>query len=171
LANEFRNFQLRVITDATAPTSVGQRNRISSHTAGPSVVYTMATTWGVTPSSSAVYVLEYPNDLVLSAATATTTYTYFSDVQPGLNSGAATADSWSTTMYGARGTAATYGTEMICPFGVSNAVVTGITTQASFWILPVVRLVRGRTQFRSTSKILSPATFATDLPLLTMVLP
>jgi hypothetical protein len=128
LANEFRNFQIRIIQDTVTPGSVGQRNRIASHTAGPSPVYTMSTSWTTQPSSSAVFVIEYPNDIIYSGSSQTTTYTYFSDAAPGLNSGAATADSWSSTMYGARGTACGAGTEMVCPFGVSNAISTGYTT-------------------------------------------
>ena len=132
LANEFRNFQIRIISDATTPASVGQRNRITSHTAGPSAVYTMSTTWTTQPSSSAVFVIEYPNDIIYSGSSQTTTYTYFSDAAPGLNSGAATADSWSSTMYGARGTACGAGTYMFCGFGVSNAISTGFTTAALY---------------------------------------
>ena len=36
VANEFRNFQIRIVEDTTTPTSVGQRRNITSHTAGPS---------------------------------------------------------------------------------------------------------------------------------------
>jgi hypothetical protein len=59
--NEYRNFQIRIVQDLTAPTAVNQRRIIASHTAGPSPVYTLGTNWTVTPSSSAKYVIEFPN--------------------------------------------------------------------------------------------------------------
>ena len=132
LANEFRNFQIRIVSDATNKTSVGQRLRIASHTGGPSAVYTMCANWTVQPSSSAVFVIEGPNDIIYSANQQTTTYTYFTDTTPGLNSGASTADSWSNSMYAARGTACGAGTEMFWAHGVSNAIVAGVTTEALY---------------------------------------
>jgi hypothetical protein len=76
LANEYRNFQIRIVQDTTTPTSVGQRRRIVSHTAGPSAVYTVSA-WTVTPSSSAVFVIEGWGDCILLWSTAsTTTYNY-----------------------------------------------------------------------------------------------
>jgi hypothetical protein len=60
-ANEFRNFQIRIVEDTVIPTAVGQRRAISSHTAGASPVYTLASNWAVTPSTDARYVIEYPN--------------------------------------------------------------------------------------------------------------
>lgn len=38
-ANEFRNFQIRIVQDTVTPAAVGQRRVIASHTAGPSAVY------------------------------------------------------------------------------------------------------------------------------------
>lgn len=98
LANEYRNFQLRIVEDAGAPTAVGQRRRITSHTAGtPGVtapVYTVAT-WTVTPSATAKYVLENDDDKILLWTTAaTTTYNYN-----------ITANTWDTTTWAARGVA------------------------------------------------------------------
>ena len=53
LANEYRNFQIRIVQDTVTPTAVGQRRNITSHTAGASPVYTVPA-WTVTPSANAV---------------------------------------------------------------------------------------------------------------------
>ena len=100
--NEYRNFQIRVVEDTTAPTAVGQRRIIASHTAGPSAVYTLGTAWTVTPSSSAKFVIELPNLLLMRSSATTTVYTYnYGDatVNNGTNSIAASA--WSITYFGA----------------------------------------------------------------------
>jgi hypothetical protein len=73
--NEFRNFQVRIVTDAAIPTAVGQRRKITSHTAGPSPVYTVPT-WTVTPSTTATFVIENNNDLLVWTNAATVTYSY-----------------------------------------------------------------------------------------------
>jgi hypothetical protein len=102
LANEYRNFQIRIVEDTTAPTAVGQRRIIASHTAGPSPVYTLGTAWSVTPSSSAKYVIELPNLIVMRSSATTTVYTYnYGDatVNNGTNSIASAA--WSTAYFGA----------------------------------------------------------------------
>lgn len=132
LANEFRNFQIRIVTDATTPGSVGQRRKIASHTAGASPVYTLNANWTTTPSASAVFVIEYPNDIILSTGGQTNVYTYTSDAAPGTNGGLGTADSWSTTTYGARGTAPAAGCAAIVGFGVSNVILAGVTTAALY---------------------------------------
>lgn len=75
LANEYRNFQIRIVQDTTTPTAVGQRRIISSHTAGASPVYTVPA-WTVTPSSGAIFVIENNNDILLSASASTTMYSY-----------------------------------------------------------------------------------------------
>lgn len=101
VANEYRNFQIRIVYDAVTPTSVGQRRIIASHTAGASPVYTLGTAWSVTPSSSAKYVIELPNLLLLRTSATTTVYTYnYGDatVNNGTNSIASAA--WSTTYFG-----------------------------------------------------------------------
>ncbi len=91
VANEFRNFQIRIVEDTTTPTSVGQRRNITSHTAGPSAVYTVPT-WTVTPSASARFVIENNGDRILLWTSAqTSTYTY----QIGANT-------WDTTTFAAR---------------------------------------------------------------------
>jgi len=75
-ANEYRNFQIRIVEDTAIPTAVGQRRNITSHTAGTSPVYTVPT-WTVTPSSNAKYVLEYNGDRILLFTTGNgNTYNY-----------------------------------------------------------------------------------------------
>lgn len=105
-ANEYRNFQIRIVQDLTNPTAVGQRRVIASHTAGPSAVYTLGAAWSVTPSASAKFVIELPN-LILARSTATTTvYTYnYMDATINNGTNSIAANSWSTTYFGAAGNA------------------------------------------------------------------
>jgi hypothetical protein len=101
LANEYRNFQIRIVQDLTNPTAVNQRRIIASHTAGASPVYTLGSNWTVTPSSTAKYVIEYPNLILLRTSANTTVYTYNynnATINNGTNS--ITADTWSTTYFG-----------------------------------------------------------------------
>lgn len=65
VSNQFRNYQIRIIQDTTNTTAVGQRRKISSHTAGPSAVYTLASNWSVTPSATAQFVIENYDDNIL----------------------------------------------------------------------------------------------------------
>lgn len=100
-ANEYRNFQIRIVQDTTTPTAVGQRRIIASHTAGPSPVYTVGTAWTVAPSINAKYVIEYPNLILARTSANTTTYTYnYGDAT--VNNGTAniTANTWSATYIG-----------------------------------------------------------------------
>lgn len=103
LANEYRNFQIRIVEDTTTPASVGQRRIIASHTAGPSAVYSIGGgNWTTTPSASAKFVIELPNLILLRTGTNTTTYTYNynnATINNGTNNIA--ADSWSTTYFAA----------------------------------------------------------------------
>lgn len=64
LANEYRNFQIRIIEDIAIPTAVGQRRNITSHTVGASPVYTVPA-WAVIPSATAKYVIENNGDRLL----------------------------------------------------------------------------------------------------------
>lgn len=101
VANEYRNFQIRIIEDAVNKTAVGQRRIIASHTAGPSAVYTLGSAWAVTPSSSAKFVIELPNLIVMRTSGNTTVYVYnYGDnaITNGTNTIAAGA--WSTTYFG-----------------------------------------------------------------------
>ncbi len=113
LANEYRNFQIRIVQDTVNPTAVGQRRKITSHTAGASPVYTVPT-WTVNPSTSAIFVIENANEILLFSSAATTTYTY----APFLI-GAMAADTWSTTTYGARGSAVGAGVCGFQSFGIA----------------------------------------------------
>jgi hypothetical protein len=101
-ANEFRNFQIRIVEDTVTPAAVGQRRIIASHTAGPSAVYTLGTAWTTQPSSSAKYVIELPNLLLLRSSATTTVYTYnYTDATINNGTNNITAGSWSTTYFGA----------------------------------------------------------------------
>lgn len=100
VANEFRNFQIRIVEDTAIPTAVNQRAIIASHTAGPSAVYTLGANWTVTPSSTAKFVIEYPNLILLRSSATTTVYTYNygpSTINNGTNSIATNA--WHITYF------------------------------------------------------------------------
>lgn len=100
-ANEYRNFQIRIVQDTVNPTAVGQRRIIASHTAGPSPVYTTGTAWTVTPSTSAKYVIELPNLLLLRTSATTTVYTYnYGDAAVNNGTNSIAAGVWSTTYFG-----------------------------------------------------------------------
>lgn len=75
--NQYRNFQIRIVQDTATPTAAGQRRNITSHTAGPSPVYTVPA-WTVTPSATATYVIENNGDRIIAwmnGTTQTSTYT------------------------------------------------------------------------------------------------
>lgn len=116
LANEYRNFAIRIVEDTAIPTAVGQRRRIVSHTLGASPVYTVAT-WTVTPSTNAKFVIENDEDkLLLWSSGQTATYCYN-----------ITANTWDTSTWAARG----------------NAVGLGCCAEHAFSIVPDARkLVR-----------------------------
>jgi hypothetical protein len=102
LANEYRNFQIRVVEDTVNTTAVGQRRIIASHTAGPSAVYTLGTAWTVTPSSSDKFVIELPNLLLMRSTATTTVYTYnYGDAAVNNGTNSIAAGAWSTTYFGA----------------------------------------------------------------------
>jgi hypothetical protein len=101
LANEYRNFQIRIVEDTTNVTAVGQRRIIASHTAGASPVYTLGTNWTVTPSSTAKYVIELPNLMLLRSTATSTVYTYnYTDATVNNGTNNITTNSWSTTYFG-----------------------------------------------------------------------
>lgn len=106
LANEYRNFQIRIVEDTATPTAVGQRRRITSHTAGGSPVYTVPA-WSVTPSATAKYMIENNNDILLWTAAATTTYRY----EP-------IGNTWDTTTYAVKPAANAAGSCSFHPFGL-----------------------------------------------------
>lgn len=106
-ANEFRNFQIRIIEDTGTPTAVGQRRRITSHTAGASPVYTVPA-WTVTPSATAKYYIENNNDIIMWSSANTSTYRF----DP-------VALAWDTTTYAARPAATSNGLTAWHPFNRS----------------------------------------------------
>jgi len=100
-ANEYRNFQIRIVADPTTPGAVGQRRIIASHTAGPSAVYTLGTAWTTQPSSAARFVIEQPNLILLRTTANTTVYTYnYTDATINNGTNSIAADAWSTTYFG-----------------------------------------------------------------------
>ena len=101
-ANEYRNFQIRIVEDLVNKSAVGQRRIIASHTAGPSAIYTTGTAWTVTPSSSAKFVIELPNLILLRTSGTTTVYTYnYGDAAVNNGTNSIAAGAWSTTYFGA----------------------------------------------------------------------
>jgi len=101
-ANEYRNFQIRIVQDTVNPTAVGQRRIIASHTAGPSPVYTLGTAWAVTPSTSAKYVIELPNLMLVRSSGTTTVYTYnYGDATINNGTNSIATNTWSITYFGA----------------------------------------------------------------------
>jgi hypothetical protein len=100
-ANEFRNFQIRIVQDTVTPAAVGQRRVIASHTAGPSPVYTMGSAWATQPSSSAKYVIELPNLMLVRSTATTTVYTYnYGDATINNGTNSILTNAWSTTYFG-----------------------------------------------------------------------
>ena len=86
-ANEYRNFQIRIVQDTVTPTAVGQRRIIARHTAGASPVCPL----GRTTANTTVYTYNYGD----------------ATVNNGTNSIAANA--WSTTYFGVAGAAGAVG--------------------------------------------------------------
>jgi hypothetical protein len=119
VANEYRNFQIRIVEDTTNVTAVGQRRIIASHTAGPSPVYTLGTNWTVTPSSTAKYVIELPNLVLLRSSATTTVYTYnYTDATINNGTNNIAANAWSTTYFGAAPAANAAGGMWAPSFGI-----------------------------------------------------
>jgi hypothetical protein len=104
LANEYRNFQIRIVEDTAIPTAVNQRRIIASHTAGASPVYTLGTNWTVTPSANAKFVIENPNLILLWSSTTSTTYTYnYGPVTINNGTNSIASNAWHTSYFGTRG--------------------------------------------------------------------
>jgi hypothetical protein len=91
LANEYRNFQIRIVEDTAIPTAAGQRRNITSHTAGPSPVYTVAA-WTVIPSATATYVIENNGDRML----------FWTEASANTNTYTISTNTWSTVIFTAR---------------------------------------------------------------------
>jgi hypothetical protein len=121
LANEYRNFQIRVVEDTVNVTAVGQRRIIASHTAGASPVYTLGAAWTVTPSANAKFVIEYPNLILLWSSASSNTFTYnYSGASITNGTNTIANDAWSVTYFTTR----------------PGAMGAGCTTFASFGIEP-----------------------------------
>lgn len=119
-ANQFRNYQIRIVEDTTTPTAVGQRRRITSHTAGPSAVYTLTSSWTVTPSSNCEFVIENDTDRLIGFIGGTTTiYNYY---VTNLANPSATQNIWDTTSWAARAATISSGGISWYAFGISPTV-------------------------------------------------
>ena len=118
-ANEYRNFQIRIVQDTTTPAAVGQRRIIASHTAGASPVYTLGTAWSTQPSASAKYVIELPNLMLMRSTATTTVYTYnYGDATINNGTNSIAANAWSTTYFGAAPAANASGCMWAPSFGI-----------------------------------------------------
>jgi hypothetical protein len=86
VAEQYRNFQIRIVEDIANPQAVGQRRNIIGHTAGTSPVYTISTgttDWIFTPSATAKFVVENNGDRIIAWVNGnsdTNTYTISTDV-------------------------------------------------------------------------------------------
>lgn len=110
LQNEYRNFQIRIVEDTGTPTAVGQRRKITSHTAGANPVYTVAA-WSVQPSATAKYVIEQDRDkLIYFGSNNANVYTYN-----------IAANAWDTTTFTARGGAVSTPCTSCHAFGIVDA--------------------------------------------------
>lgn len=117
LINEYRNFQIRIVQDTVNPTAVGQRRRITSHTVGPSPVYTLASNWTVNPSVNALYVIEnWTQNILLWTTANTNTYNYSID-----------GDVWDTATWAVRPAASGAGVCAWQTFGLAYDSVNHIT--------------------------------------------
>lgn len=125
LANEFRNFVIRIVEDTVNVTAVGQRRRITSHTGGASPVYTVNGNWTVTPSSNAKFVIENNSEILLFGQNSTSVYCYASDTI----GSAQTGDTWSTSIYGVKGGAGAAGSMAFQGFGVPTTRIYGASAQ------------------------------------------
>ena len=104
--NEYRNFQVRIVTDTATPTAVGQRRRISSHTSGATGVFTVAA-WAVTPSATATFVIENDDDKIILFTNQTNVYNYN-----------ITANTWDTSTWAVAPAARGTGTVCDQAFGI-----------------------------------------------------
>lgn len=107
-ADEYRNFQVRIVEDTGTPTAVGQRRRISTHTAGAAAVFTVAA-WAVTPSATAKFVIENDDDKILLFTNATSVYNYN-----------ITANTWDTSTWAAAANAGAAGIVAEHAFGITR---------------------------------------------------
>ncbi len=109
-ADEYRNFQVRIVEDTTTPTAVGQRRRISTHTSGTTPTFTVAA-WAVTPSATAKFVIENDDDKILLFTNQTSVYTYN-----------ITGNTWDTTTFAAAAAAGAAGIVATQSFGITRDI-------------------------------------------------
>lgn len=118
-ANEYRNFQIRIVEDTVTPAAVGQRRIIASHTAGVSPVYTLGTNWTTTPSTSAKYVIEQPNLILLRTSLSQSVFVWnYSDATINNGTNSIASNAWSNTYFSQCPTAAGAGGAWIPSFGI-----------------------------------------------------
>jgi hypothetical protein len=106
LADEYRNFQIRIVEDTVNVTAAGQRRRITSHTSGAAGVFTVPA-WTVTPSSSAKFVVEYDDDKILLFTGSAFVYTFN-----------IAANTWDTSTFAAPAAASGAGVVAAGNFGI-----------------------------------------------------
>jgi hypothetical protein len=122
-ANEYRNFQIRIVQDTVNTTAVGQRRIIASHTAGASPVYTLGTAWTVQPSANAKYVIELPNLALLRSSASTSVFTYnYTDAAINNGTNSIAAGAWSATYFGVAPAANAAGGMWMPSFGIQPDV-------------------------------------------------
>ena len=107
LADEYRNFQVRIVEDTVNTTAVGQRRRITSHTSGATGVFTVSA-FSVTPSSSAKFVVENDDDKILLFTNQAAVYTYNT-----------VSNAWDTTTFAGAAVAGGAGIIATQSFGIS----------------------------------------------------
>jgi hypothetical protein len=104
LQNEYRNFQIRIVQDTATPGSVGQRRIIKSHTAGASAVYTVGVNWSPQPSSTAKFVIENPNLILIQNLTQVAMLVYnYSPATVNNGTRSITAFTWSSLYFDCAG--------------------------------------------------------------------
>lgn len=119
LQNEYRNFQIRIVEDTGTPQAVNQRRIIASHTAGAPPVYTLGSNWTTTPSATAKFVIEYPNQILVFSSATTSTYTYnYTNATQNNGTASINAGNWHATYFGVRGGAMAAGCTTFASFGI-----------------------------------------------------
>jgi hypothetical protein len=118
-ANEYRNFQVRIVQDTGTPTAVGQRRQIASHTSGATPTFTVGANWTVNPSATAIFVIENPNLIILFTSGVVTVYTYnYTNLSVNNGTNTIAADAWNNTFFSARGSAMAAGCTSFPSFGI-----------------------------------------------------
>lgn len=108
-ADEYKNFQVHIVEDTVNPTAVGQRRKISAHTAGATAAFTVAA-WAVTPSTSAKFVIENDDDKLMLRNSANSTIYCYNSI----------GNTWDTTTYAAAPASTAAGTFGFQTFGIAR---------------------------------------------------